>query len=120
MNARKRQGFQRGVDRSDAFERANIQYLIEKRSAEMQKLRDTSNACRPEGQRKKVAHYSYPCLVTFRFSDRQMANIACFCLRNQLVFNTFSSANGQNTPPEGLFQPGEHPVSGSGTARITM
>lgn len=78
MNARKRQGFQRGVDRSDAFERANIQYLIEKRSAEMQKLRDTRDACRPEGQRKKVAHYSYPCLVTFRFSDRQVANIACF------------------------------------------
>ena len=72
------QGFQRGATEVDAFENANIQYLIEKRPAEMQKLCDVCDAWRQEGQRKKVAHYSYPCLATFRFSDRQAANIACF------------------------------------------
>lgn len=56
MNARKRQGFQRGVDRSDAFERANIQYLIEKRSAEMQKLRDTRDHLQAGGTKKKKLH----------------------------------------------------------------
>ena len=55
-------------------------------------------------------------LFVFLIGRRQTSPVFCRC--NQLIVITSSSANGQNTPPSGLFRHGEHSVSDSKTTRI--